>query len=178
MQQKKRKRRKSNRRHTVFIRRKEQKRKLKKTKTEEAKRSKPEKKKTKRILTTTKSMNHNIKVYVRVRPPLPRETGKSCLEVHKMTNSILLSSVANTSPKEMTFDGIFCTNSTQNQVFEDVGKSLTADCLDGFNTTIFAYGQTGSGKTYTVIGTETEKTAGLVPRICQNLFSSIDNLDK
>ena len=172
MQQKKRKRRKSNRRHTgqFFLRFQGQ---FEKTKQQKSKNPKQTKK---IVLTTTKSMNHNIKVYVRVRPPLPRETGKSCLEVQDDNNSILLSSVANTSPKEMTFDGIFSTNSTQNQVFEDVGKSLTADCLDGFNTTIFAYGQTGSGKTYTVIGTETEKTAGLVPRICQNLFSSIEKL--
>lgn len=33
-----------------------------------------------------------------------------------------------------------------------VGKPIAAQCLSGYNGTIFTYGQTGSGKTYTVMG--------------------------
>ena len=56
----------------------------------------------------------------------------------------------------------------------------------GFNCSIFAYGQTGSGKTFTMMGedkcgvkdeaSEAEgqnSGAGIVPRLCRNLFSQI-----
>ena len=46
---------------------------------------------------------------------------------------------------------------------------------EGFNASVFAYGQTGSGKTYTMMGGDgSPEEAGLVPRICQQLFQAIE----
>lgn len=45
---------------------------------------------------------------------------------------------------------------------------------EGFNASVFAYGQTGSGKTYTMMGGDGPEEAGLVPRICQQLFQAIE----
>ncbi|CAM9685659.1 unnamed protein product, partial [Sphacelaria rigidula] len=41
---------------------------------------------------------------------------------------------------------------TQNNVFEAIGRDVVDKCLSGYNTCLFAYGQTGSGKTFTMMG--------------------------
>jgi DNA replication protein DnaC len=47
--------------------------------------------------------------------------------------------------KVWEFDEVFDTNTTQEQVYQDV-SGLVTSVLDGYNVCIFAYGQTGSGK--------------------------------
>jgi kinesin family member 15 len=130
-------------------------------------------------------MSNNIKVFVRVRPQIERETSSTCLSVDEKS---LIISTNSKEEREFTYDAVFNENSTQCEVFDFVGKELTTDCLEGFNTTIFAYGQTGSGKTYTVIGendgstssssssTTSHEKAGLVPRVLEQLFSQIEKL--
>jgi hypothetical protein len=60
----------------------------------------------------------------------------------------------------------------QEKVMQSVGLPALAHVWNGFNTCLFAYGQTGSGKTYTMMGSEEEP--GLIPRICQELFRSLE----
>ncbi|EIE88029.1 kinesin heavy chain [Rhizopus delemar RA 99-880] len=45
----------------------------------------------------------------------------------------------------------------------------------GYNGTVFAYGQTGSGKTFTMMGADIddENTKGIIPRIVEQIFTSI-----
>ena len=43
--------------------------------------------------------------------------------------------------------------------------------FEGYNACIFAYGQTGSGKTYSMMGSSDNQ--GLIPRICEGLFSGM-----
>jgi Tfp pilus assembly pilus retraction ATPase PilT len=50
------------------------------------------------------------------------------------------------------YDHIFDVNSTQEEVFEQVGLPVLQNILDGFNGCIMAYGQTSSGKTHTMQG--------------------------
>lgn len=40
----------------------------------------------------------------------------------------------------------------QERVYEDLGKDLLRNALEGYNCALFAYGQTGSGKSYSIIG--------------------------
>jgi kinesin family protein 16B len=42
----------------------------------------------------------------------------------------------------------------QEQVFNDLGKTVLEAAFEGYNACVFAYGQTGSGKTFTMMGTE------------------------
>ncbi|CAA0833616.1 Kinesin motor family protein [Striga hermonthica] len=80
-----------------------------------------------------------------------------------------------------TFDSVFESASTQEDVYKSVGVPLVKDALAGYNTTILAYGQTGSGKTYTMWGPPSAMVGGpsvngpqgIVPRIFQKLFSEI-----
>ncbi|KNH09713.1 kinesin-like protein KIF16B-like protein [Perkinsela sp. CCAP 1560/4] len=96
------------------------------------------------------------------------------------------------------FDGVFEAQSTQQEVFTEVGLPVVQSVLDGYNTCIIAYGQTGSGKTYSMIGKEgslgpflsnrqeeqkisqsprlEEALLGLIPRACLTLFDSLNQM--
>ncbi|ETP01685.1 hypothetical protein F441_21167 [Phytophthora nicotianae CJ01A1] len=75
------------------------------------------------------------------------------------------------------FDGVYSAQSTQEEVFEAVGRPFVADLLVGYNCTIIAYGQTGSGKTYTVVGGQTPETRGLIPRAMETIFEEMARID-
>ena len=59
------------------------------------------------------------------------------------------------------------------QVFKDLGTDVLKAAFEGYNACIFAYGQTGSGKTYSMMGSHDNQ--GLIPRICEGLFSGMRN---
>ncbi|XP_052143864.1 kinesin-like protein KIN-12B [Oryza glaberrima] len=120
-----------------------------------------------------------VQVVVRVRPPsraeeedegagkevCVRKTGPGSVEIHG---------------QGFTFDSVADEASTQEDIFQLVGRPLVENCLDGFNSSIFAYGQTGSGKTYTMWGPlsalsddTVSKERGLTPRVFELLFSRI-----
>ncbi|KAJ3121316.1 Kinesin-like protein kif1b [Nowakowskiella sp. JEL0407] len=65
-------------------------------------------------------------------------------------------------------------NSSQLDVFNDLGTELLSHSIMGYNTCIFAYGQTGSGKSFTMMGdTHPSENVGLIPRICSALFQNL-----
>lgn len=73
-------------------------------------------------------------------------------------------------------DKIFTKQTTQQEMFENVGKQIIEDALSGYNGTIFAYGQTGSGKTHTLFGEMADPKSirrGIIPRACEYLFGDI-----
>ncbi|CDS09939.1 hypothetical protein LRAMOSA02616 [Lichtheimia ramosa] len=79
--------------------------------------------------------------------------------------------------KAFTFDHVFGTDSTQEQVFSSVASKLVDRFIDGYNVTILAYGQTSSGKTYTM-GTEVNDHPhpdhqGIIPRAMAALFQEL-----
>ena len=78
------------------------------------------------------------------------------------------------SPIEFGFDHVYDADSTQLQVYEDVGKPVVDAAFQGFNTTVFAYGQTGSGKSWSMTGASGENR-GLIPRINAEIFQRIEN---
>eukprot|EP00760_Papus_ankaliazontas_P039654 PhM_4_TR9746/c5_g1_i1/m.99885 len=61
--------------------------------------------------------------------------------------------------------------STQEDVFTSVGMPTIKQCWEGYNTCLFAYGQTGAGKTYTMMGPKEDP--GIIPRLCKELFNSV-----
>ena len=108
----------------------------------------------------------NIAVVIRVR----YAEGPKCLSVRQVEgqSQVVLHGSAE---KVCTFDQVFDEESTQQEVFESVGKPLCEHALAGYNTTIFAYGQTGAGKTHTMHGpTSPTEARGLVPRVMEHLF--------
>ena len=116
-----------------------------------------------------------VKVVCRFRPIAPEKHLKNSKE-HKFEildgKEVLL---AGGSRKERTYplDIIFNDETTQEDMFDHVGKPLIEDLVHGFNGTIFVYGQTGSGKTHSLFGDMSSLDAeqrGIVPRSCQFLF--------
>ena len=60
------------------------------------------------------------------------------------------------------------------QIYNQVGKSITESVLDGYNGTIFMYGQTTSGKTYTMLGTP--DAPGILPCAVRDVFLEINKV--
>ena len=122
-------------------------------------------------------MKSQIKVYARLRPLLDTEehTPYEIEAEGKKKNLLRLFSprqvrhghqlVASKEAAEFIFSGVLDQDSTQDEVFDGVAKSVVNNCLEGYNGTIFAYGQTGSGKTYTMSGAESWKLRGIIPRV-------------
>ena len=61
--------------------------------------------------------------------------------------------------------------SFQKKVFEDLGRGVVQNAMQGYNAALFAYGQTGSGKSYTMVGYGSNK--GLVPMTCEELLRPV-----
>lgn len=71
--------------------------------------------------------------------------------------------------------------STQQDVYNMVAKGKVEDAFEGYNSCIMTYGQTGSGKTYTMMGNyDTKATCGgdgeegIIPRVCHDLFATLE----
>ncbi|XP_054654714.1 uncharacterized protein kif16bb isoform X2 [Dunckerocampus dactyliophorus] len=125
----------------------------------------------------------SVRVAVRVRPLNKREQQLASKEVtHLDGNTIFLYKPSSVQEKKNTkiFSYDFSYDSTdrgrssfasQETIFNDLGHDVLKAAFEGFNACVFAYGQTGSGKSYTMMGRTEEK--GLIPRICEGLFSNI-----
>ncbi|KAG0085326.1 Kinesin-like protein kif15, partial [Podila epicladia] len=132
--------------------------------------------------------SEHVKVYVRVRPPNEREQATELAQAPlsqgatSTVNTIHPNQVVITGPNKndtFMYDCVGAETTTQEQVFNDVGRSIVEQCVRGYNGTIFAYGQTGSGKTYTMQGPTSIITAGnhplrgIIPRCLEYLFELI-----
>lgn len=77
-------------------------------------------------------------------------------------------------PHTFNFDFAYFWDSTQEQVYKDLGKPILDGALRGFNGTIFAYGQTGSGKTFSMMGGEDAGSEGIIPKLNGELFTALE----
>lgn len=118
-------------------------------------------------------MDVNVKVAVRCRPMSAKELARNCSNIVAISqNSLTIKpppdSQTNIDDKMFTFDYAYDGDSTQVQVYRDLGLPIITQALDGFNGTIFAYGQTGSGKTFSMMGSDTNK--GIIPLLNDELW--------
>ena len=121
--------------------------------------------------------SNNIKVVARFRPKTECEAQ---LEVAKPPLYRCLGPTSIQLAEEMvTFDRVFDQDSSQEELFEAVGKPVVSDVLEGYNGTVFAYGQTGSGKTYTMMGVDVldEVKRGIMPRAASAIFEHVTQAD-
>ncbi|XP_069464446.1 kinesin-like protein KIF16B isoform X3 [Ambystoma mexicanum] len=131
----------------------------------------------------------SVKVAVRVRPMNRREKdleakfiiemegNKTTITNLKMPDGIS-GDLGRERMKTFTYDfSYFSADSTslnfasQEMVFKNLGTDVLTSAFEGYNACIFAYGQTGSGKSYTMMGNPGD--SGLIPRICEGLFSRV-----
>ncbi|GMR36091.1 hypothetical protein PMAYCL1PPCAC_06286, partial [Pristionchus mayeri] len=124
-------------------------------------------------------------VAVRVRPFNGRERdaeSKCIINMQRTTTTILGGSSErnhsfNFDHSYWSFEGKDAHFASQQQVYDELGVEMLQHAFEGYNVCIFAYGQTGSGKSYTMMGRPNdEKEAGIIPRLCKNLFERIEGI--
>ncbi|XP_049287206.1 protein claret segregational [Anopheles funestus] len=116
----------------------------------------------------------NIRVFCRVRPPLPSEANRiECGWKYLDEQSIELQAMDGTNKRmDFSFDHVFHPRTTQQDIFDNVSP-LIQSALDGYNVCIFAYGQTGSGKTFTMDGVP--ESLGVIPRTVDLIFNAVND---
>lgn len=120
----------------------------------------------------TRAMS-NIKVAVRVRPPMERELRNGEKPVWTVReNAIFLESGKYNAFH--TFDHIFGYDSTNQDVYDKYCHPIVEAVMQGFNGTIFAFGQTASGKTHTIMGNSDQP--GLIPLTIKAVFNIIEKM--
>lgn len=126
------------------------------------------------------SSSDKVSVYCRIRPP-NLENDFSCARIEGENVVVLTPPETSrayrggTEERQYTFTKAFGENSTQKDVFTDVGLPLVKDLLTGRNSLLFMYGVTGSGKTHSMQGTQDD--GGVMTRAIDVLFNSItDNV--
>ncbi|XP_065281950.1 uncharacterized protein [Dermacentor albipictus] len=114
----------------------------------------------------------NIKVAVRLRPPIEREINSGEKAIWKAHgNTIYMESGKINSLH--TFDHVFDSTSTNLEVYQKYCHPIVESVMLGFNGTIFAFGQTSSGKTHTMMGNSSQP--GLIPLAINAIFDIIQN---
>lgn len=119
----------------------------------------------------------NIRVAVRCRPMNDREIreqAQSCF-IEESGHAVLTNLDNPIERHEFGFDHVYGTQSSQAQVFQDIGVPILTRAFGGYNGTIFAYGQTGSGKTFSMAGVPRGgmELQGLIPRMNKAIFDKI-----
>ena len=142
----------------------------------------------------------NIRVAIRIRPPLNRETEegipfRSIAIVSEDHKNVSLAEYIGSELSELerqrewvenpnafqlhrfTFDFVFDVDSQQQEVYNITAKQAVQSVLEGYNSTIFCYGQTGTGKTYTMEGftyDSQDPQKGIIQRTIEDIFNYIE----
>ena len=140
-----------------------------------------------------------FKVYVRIRPFLPKEI----LKLKRNNSSSLLKGCSNQNnqtnlesifivnhkilyvydnkhhkkEKKYFFNNIFTEKSNNKDVFDISIKPIINNLINGYNSTALAYGVTGTGKTYTIFGDLVFQNGeeGISIKACDYLFTILSN---
>ena len=103
------------------------------------------------------------------------------ITVPKRGRGLITAKTANNN-LEFALDDVFDWESTQESVYESIGRARVDRVLNGTDSCVLAYGQTGSGKTHTMFGPDDvmenfrksdPKNHGIVPRACEQLFAGL-----
>ncbi|GAA5993905.1 hypothetical protein JCM5350_000119 [Sporobolomyces pararoseus] len=114
----------------------------------------------------------NVLVCVRVRPPAAKLAKSSTVveevawDVSELDGRLSLKA----GGPEFLFDSVV-TGSENYDVYQEAGKDLVLDAMEGFDAVIFAYGQTASGKTFTLSGDQSNP--GIIPQAVSEIFTYI-----
>ncbi|KAL0231403.1 hypothetical protein GEMRC1_010807 [Eukaryota sp. GEM-RC1] len=133
-----------------------------------------------------------IRVCIRPRPPTYEETKLgACISINNNSITVQKDQSQSSSAKVFHFDAVFPLSSSQQDIYDTIGRPVVADILEGFNGSILAYGQTGTGKTYSMMNTASQCSSsrtsvvssftdpspiGLIPRTVGDIFS-LSNLN-
>ncbi|XP_062853288.1 kinesin-like protein KIF1A isoform X3 [Trichomycterus rosablanca] len=127
----------------------------------------------------------SVKVAVRVRPFNSRETSKEskCIIQMSGNTTTIINPKVPKEAKSFNFDYSYWSHTSpedinyaaQQQVYRDIGEEMLLHAFEGYNVCIFAYGQTGAGKSYTMMGKQEKDQQGIIPLLCEDLFTKIND---
>uniref|UniRef100_A0A3B3TA62 Kinesin-like protein n=1 Tax=Paramormyrops kingsleyae TaxID=1676925 RepID=A0A3B3TA62_9TELE len=127
----------------------------------------------------------SVKVAVRVRPFNSREIGKESKCIIQMTGNTttIINPKVPKENKSFNFDYSYWSHTSpedinyasQQQVYKDIGEEMLLHAFEGYNVCIFAYGQTGAGKSYSMMGKQEKDQKGIIPLLCEDLFTKIND---
>ncbi|XP_056091519.1 kinesin-like protein KIF1A isoform X2 [Rhinichthys klamathensis goyatoka] len=127
----------------------------------------------------------SVKVAVRVRPFNSREIGKDskCIIQMSGNTTTIINPKQPKENKSFNFDYSYWSHTSpedvnfacQRQVYKDIGEEMLLHAFEGYNVCIFAYGQTGAGKSYTMMGKQEKDQEGIIPLLCEDLFTKFNN---
>ncbi|XP_039547429.1 kinesin-like protein KIF1A isoform X8 [Pimephales promelas] len=127
----------------------------------------------------------SVKVAVRVRPFNSREIGKDskCIIQMSGNTTTIINPKAPKENKSFNFDYSYWSHTSpedinfasQQQVYRDIGEEMLLHAFEGYNVCIFAYGQTGAGKSYTMMGKQEKDQLGIIPLLCEDLFTKFND---
>lgn len=76
--------------------------------------------------------------------------------------------------KSYTVDHVFDETSTNEKLFQVIGRPIIDNVIKGYNANLFAYGQTASGKTHTIFGHQNNNA--LAFQCLQYLFAQLSEI--
>ncbi|XP_061096803.1 kinesin-like protein KIF1A isoform X6 [Conger conger] len=127
----------------------------------------------------------SVKVAVRVRPFNSRETSKDskCIIQMSGNTTTIINPKQPKENKSFNFDYSYWSHTSpedinyasQQQVYRDIGVEMLQHAFEGYNVCIFAYGQTGAGKSYTMMGRQEKDQQGIIPLLCEDLFTKFND---
>ena len=148
------------------------------------------------------NISEPFKVYVRIRPFLPKEYQKlrrnnstslitNQFQVQNNKNIQILNSIFivnnktlyvldpkhnNPQEKKYYFNKIFTEQEKNKDVFEQAIKPTINNVINGYNSTTLAYGVTGTGKTHTIFGDLALSNGedGVAIKACEYLFNKLN----
>lgn len=125
-------------------------------------------------------MSDAMTVALRVRPLVKSEVERRCRIAVQRTADGVPQVTVNQSDS-FTYNFVFDTRDTQQDIYEACVRSKLKKLLQGYNVTILTYGQTGSGKTYTM-GTAfdgvMDENAGVIPRAVHEIFQEAAGMEQ
>ena len=127
----------------------------------------------KQIAEQLAELTGNLRVFCRVRAPLPSEEGEPTAVSALDDTTVLLQETGGDARRPMRrfeFSQVYGPATEQSKLFADVEPMIT-QILDGFNVCAIAYGGHGSGKTHTIGGSAADP--GLLYRSVSTVFDLI-----
>lgn len=130
----------------------------------------------------------NISVFLRVRPPIPREKNHTFKNIRYNDADKRIITIARSGGepsgsagegKEFVFNEVFRPNCSQKAVYEAFGRRAVSAAFDGEHGVLFVYGQTGSGKTYTISNDKgPEEEHGVLQQAMREMWARIETESK
>lgn len=114
--------------------------------------------------------NTSVQVALRIRPLVLSEISRGCKDVVEVLSDLNQVRINNTD-KAFTYNYVFGSSVSQEDVYCGCVKNMIQNLFQGYNCTILAYGQTGSGKTHSM-GTayNGEGDMAVIPRAIHDIF--------